>query len=87
MNSVVIIFFRLSQLELKNQVENLSVELNTISKNQQCPIDLESYIKKLLDARRRITTINSLLQNAQVSQLNRNKSSMFYSNFLSIRTV
>lgn len=87
MNSVVIIFFRLSQLELKNQVENLSVELNTISKNQQCPIDLESYIKKLLDARRRITTINSLLQNAQVSQLNRNKSSMFDSNFLSIRTV
>jgi len=56
---------RQSQLELKTQIENLAVELNTISKNQQCPIDLESYIKKLLDARRRITTINSVLQNAQ----------------------
>merc|ERR1712071_196387 len=56
---------RQSQIELKSQIESLSLELNTISKNQQCPIDLESYIKKLLDARRRITTINSVLQNAQ----------------------
>lgn len=37
-----------------------------IAQNQQSPIDLESYIKKLLDARKRITIVNSILQNAQV---------------------
>lgn len=58
--------YRQSQVELRTQIENLSVELSVISQNQQSPIDLESYIKKLLDARKRITIVNSILQNAQV---------------------
>lgn len=64
----VYIFFKLrqSQAELRSQIENLSAELTVISQNQQSPIDLESYIKKLLDARKRITIVNSILQNAQV---------------------
>jgi hypothetical protein len=53
-------------VELRTQIENLSAELSVISQNQQSPIDLESYIKKLLDARKRITIVNSILQNAQV---------------------
>ena len=53
-------------MELRTQIENLSAELSVISQNQQSPIDLESYIKKLLDARKRITIVNSILQNAQV---------------------
>ncbi len=57
---------RQSQAELRTQIENLSAELSVISQNQQSPIDLESYIKKLLDARKRITIVNSILQNAQV---------------------
>jgi hypothetical protein len=57
---------RQSQAELRSQIEYLSAELTVISQNQQSPIDLESYIKKLLDARKRITIVNSILQNAQV---------------------
>ncbi len=58
--------FRQSQLELRAQIESLTTELGVIAQNQQSPIDLESYIKKLLDARKRITIVNSILQNAQV---------------------
>lgn len=60
---------RQSQVELRTQIESLAEELSVIAKNQQSPINLESYIKKLLDARKRITIVNSILQNAQVSIL------------------
>ena len=67
------IFFqnsRQSQVELRAQIESLTTELSVIAQNQQSPIDLESYIKKLLDARKRITIVNSILQNAQVRNHN-----------------
>ena len=60
---------RQSQVELRNQIEILSAELQTISQNQQCPVDLDVYVKKLLEARRRITIVNGILQNAQVCAL------------------
>lgn len=53
-------------MELRSQIETLSAELAIISQHQHSPIDLESYIKKLIDARKRITIVNSILQNAQV---------------------
>lgn len=58
--------YRQSQIELRTQIESLSAELTLIAQNQQSPINLELYIKKLLDARKRITIVNSILQNAQV---------------------
>lgn len=64
------VLFRQSQVELRNQIEILSAELQSISQNQQCPVDLDVYVKKLLEARRRITIVNSILQNAQVYSSN-----------------
>lgn len=53
-------------MELRSNIESLSAELTSIAQNQQCPVDLEVYVKKLLDARKRITVVNGILQNAQV---------------------
>ena len=66
---------RQSQVELRNHIELLSSELEVIAKNQHCPVDLECYVKKLVEARKRITIVNTILQNSQVLQCLINKSS------------
>ena len=63
---IVTVSLRASQQELSREIEFLLVELATIYRNQQCPIDLDGYVKKLLDARARVTIINSILHNVQV---------------------
>ncbi len=45
----------------------ISVDLVKLSDCQDLPIDLEPYVKKLIGSRRRITLVNSILQNAQVN--------------------
>ena len=42
-------------------------DLAKLSDAQDMPIDLEPYVKKLISSRRRITLVNSILQNAQVT--------------------
>ena len=42
-------------------------ELKVIAENQAIPVDLESYVKKLNNSRRRVMLVNNILQNVQVS--------------------
>ncbi|XP_065333191.1 SNAPIN protein homolog [Cloeon dipterum] len=56
---------RISQIELKQQIDGLAEEIKRISDEQQCPLDLENYVKKLLNAKRRITVVSNILQVAQ----------------------
>jgi len=57
---------RISQIELKQQIDGLADEIKKISDEQQCPLDLETYVKKLLNAKRRVTVVSNILQVAQV---------------------
>lgn len=51
------------------QVEHFSpsVELRLLSEKQKVPVDLDTYIKKLTNSRKRILLVNDILQNVQVS--------------------
>ena len=41
-------------------------DLKRISENKGVPIDLDPYVKKLNNARRRVMLVNNILQNCQV---------------------
>ncbi|NXU66772.1 SNAPN protein, partial [Horornis vulcanius] len=43
-----------------------SPELCRINEDQKVALDLDPYVKKLLNARRRVVLVNNILQNAQV---------------------
>nr|CAD7603001.1 unnamed protein product [Timema genevievae] len=55
----------ISQVELKQQIESLSDELKKISEVQQCPLELDLYVRKLLNAKLKITVVSNILQTAQ----------------------
>ncbi|XP_037559756.1 SNARE-associated protein Snapin-like isoform X2 [Dermacentor silvarum] len=61
---------RISQLELRQHIDTLAEDLRALSENQQIPYDLDSYVKKLVNAKRRVVLVNSILQNTQ-ERLNR----------------
>ena len=42
-------------------------DLRVISDAQTVPVDLEGYVKKLNNSRRRVMLVNNILQNVQVS--------------------
>lgn len=56
---------RVSQSELHQQLEGLSVELTRVQEQTQCPLQLDAYIKKLQNAKRRVVVVNNILQNTQ----------------------
>ncbi|CAH1786255.1 unnamed protein product [Owenia fusiformis] len=56
---------RQSQIELRQQIDALAEDLKRISQNQSIPVELDSYVKKLNNARRRVMLVNNILQNAQ----------------------
>ena len=56
---------RESQLQLRQHIDKLTEELQTLSLLQKPPINLDPYVKKLLNCRRKVTLVNSVLQNAQ----------------------
>lgn len=58
-------FFRISQLELKQCIESLSEELKKVQETLQTTVDLDVYVKKLINAKQRVTVIANILQNAQ----------------------
>lgn len=66
----VLFVCRISQLELKQCIESLSEELKKISESQQSSVDLDLYVKKLLNSKHRVTKLTNILQNAQ-DRLNR----------------
>lgn len=43
-------------------------ELCRINEDQKVALDLDPYVKKLLNARRRVVLVNNILQNAQVKK-------------------
>lgn len=47
------------------------LELRVLSERQKVPVDLDMYIKKLANSRRRILLVNDILQNVQVMGANR----------------
>ncbi|XP_015925576.1 SNARE-associated protein Snapin [Parasteatoda tepidariorum] len=60
----------LSQKDLRHQIESLSDELRQISETYSSMFDLDVYVKKLMNAKRRVMLVNNILQNAQ-ERLNR----------------
>ncbi|XP_064122156.1 SNARE-associated protein Snapin [Macrobrachium rosenbergii] len=56
---------RLSQSELHQQLEGLAAELARVQEQCQCPLQLDSYIKKLQNAKRKVVVVNNILQNTQ----------------------
>lgn len=67
--------FRFSQLELKQCIDSLNEELKKIAETQKNSIDLDVYIKKLINAKHRITVVTNVLQTAQ-ERLNKVHSSI-----------
>jgi len=51
---------------LKQQIEVLSEELKKISDSQQCLLDIDVYVRKLLNAKLKVTVVSNILQNVQV---------------------
>uniref|UniRef100_A0A914WJB5 Biogenesis of lysosome-related organelles complex 1 subunit 7 n=1 Tax=Plectus sambesii TaxID=2011161 RepID=A0A914WJB5_9BILA len=56
---------RSSQIQLRQQIDRLAEDLRNISDNYQAPYDLEGYVRKLQDSRKRVAVVSSILQNAQ----------------------
>ncbi|XP_072139111.1 SNARE-associated protein Snapin [Mobula birostris] len=56
---------RESQVELREQIDRLAEELCRINEEQKVSLDLDPYVKKLLNARRRVVLVSNILQNAQ----------------------
>uniref|UniRef100_A0A8C5TX13 Biogenesis of lysosome-related organelles complex 1 subunit 7 n=1 Tax=Malurus cyaneus samueli TaxID=2593467 RepID=A0A8C5TX13_9PASS len=54
-----------SQVELREHIDSLATELCRINEDQKVALDLDPYVKKLLNARRRVVLVNNILQNAQ----------------------
>ncbi|ESN92442.1 hypothetical protein HELRODRAFT_146610, partial [Helobdella robusta] len=61
---------RQSQMELRHSIETLADDLKKIAELQNSKMELEPYLKKLTNARRRVMLANNILQNAQ-DRLNR----------------
>lgn len=58
-------FHRICQIELKQRIESLTEELQRISEVLQCPLETDSYVKKLINAKHKITIVSNILQSTQ----------------------
>nr|XP_033329276.1 SNAPIN protein homolog [Megalopta genalis]XP_033329285.1 SNAPIN protein homolog [Megalopta genalis] len=56
---------RICQIELKQQIESLSEELQRINESLQCPLETDSYVKKLINAKHKITIVSNILHSTQ----------------------
>ena len=61
---------REAQIELKEQLAVLETQLTSINQELDKSADLEPYVIKLLESKKKIVVINSMLQDAQ-NRLNR----------------
>lgn len=50
---------------MKQQIDSLNEELLKISENLQQPLELESYVKKLVNAKQKVTIVSNILQTTQ----------------------
>lgn len=60
-------FFRISQLELKQQIESLNEELLKVREALNNHPDLDPYVKKLIACKHKVTVVLNVLQASQVS--------------------
>lgn len=56
---------RICQIELKQRTESLTEELMRINDALQFPLETESYVKKLINIKHKITVVNNILQTTQ----------------------
>jgi hypothetical protein len=56
---------REAQALLKQQIEGLSADLKKISEEESCPVDLEAYITKLNNSKKRVVVVQNILSAAQ----------------------
>ncbi|XP_071947323.1 SNARE-associated protein Snapin-like isoform X2 [Antedon mediterranea] len=56
---------RESQVELRQHIDDLDEVLKKLATEKEAPIELDGYVKKLTNCKRKITVINSILHNAQ----------------------
>eukprot|EP00096_Caligus_rogercresseyi_P016029 TRINITY_DN8551_c0_g1_i1.p1 TRINITY_DN8551_c0_g1~~TRINITY_DN8551_c0_g1_i1.p1 ORF type:complete len:155 (-),score=54.35 TRINITY_DN8551_c0_g1_i1:262-726(-) len=61
---------RAAQAELKGQIDKLLRDLNEIAAKQNCPLQLEHYVEKLQNSKRKVLVVSNILQAAQ-ERLNR----------------
>ena len=61
---------REAQIELKEQLTQLETQLAVINQELDKSADLEPYVIKLLESKKKIIVVNSMLQDAQ-DRLNR----------------
>ena len=59
-----------AQAELKDQICSLQKSLRSLQQQQQCPMELDSYINKLNNTRKRVSLVATILTSAQ-ERLNR----------------
>lgn len=58
---------RISQLELKQQIESLNEELQNVREALNNHPDLDPYVKKLISCKHKVTVVLNVLQTSQVS--------------------
>ncbi|XP_050407790.1 SNARE-associated protein Snapin [Patella vulgata] len=56
---------RESQMELRQQIDSVADDLKKVNEIEAVPVDLEPYVKKLNNSRRRVMLVNNILQNVQ----------------------
>lgn len=57
--------YRICQIELKQRIESLTEELQRINDALQYPLETDSYVKKLINAKHKITIVSNILQTTQ----------------------
>lgn len=57
--------YRICQIELKQRIESLTEELQRINEALQYPMETDSYVKKLINAKHKITIVSNILQTTQ----------------------
>ncbi|XP_053994393.1 SNAPIN protein homolog [Hylaeus volcanicus] len=56
---------RICQIETKQRIESLIEELQRINEVLQCPLETDTYVKKLINAKHKVTIVSNILQNTQ----------------------
>ncbi|KAL3989246.1 Snapin/Pallidin family protein [Acanthocheilonema viteae] len=71
---------RASQYTLNMHIRELAQYLKEISDEQQAPYDLDFYVRKLDDSKKRVTVVGNVLQNVhdRLSRLQRNIARQVY---------
>lgn len=63
---LILIYCRISQLELKQQIESLNEELAKAREALNNHPDLDPYVKKLIACKHKVTVVLNVLQGSQV---------------------